>query len=82
MLKTLAQLLAVLLRQPSKLHYIGGSDILPPPLKGEEEKAALAALEQMVADCGGYIERAQSSASSSAICVWSSISRGALKTPA
>ena len=28
------------------LYYIGGSDILPPPLKGEEEKAALAALEQ------------------------------------
>ena len=28
------------------LYYIGGSDVLPPPLKGEEEKAALAALEQ------------------------------------
>ena len=28
------------------LYYIGGSDILPPPLKGEEEKAALAAREQ------------------------------------
>ena len=28
------------------LYYIGGSDILPPPLKGEEEKAALTALEQ------------------------------------
>ena len=28
------------------LYYIGGSDILPPPLKGEEEKKALAALEQ------------------------------------
>ena len=28
------------------LYYIGGSDILPPPLKGEQEKAALAALEQ------------------------------------
>ena len=28
------------------LYYIGGSDILPPPLKGEEEKRALAALEQ------------------------------------
>ena len=28
------------------VYYIGGSDVLPPPLKGEEEKAALAALEQ------------------------------------
>ena len=28
------------------LYYIGGSDVLPPPLKGEEEKNALAALEQ------------------------------------
>ena len=28
------------------LYYIGGSETLPPPLKGEEEKAALAALER------------------------------------
>ena len=28
------------------LYYIGGSDTLPPPLKGEEEKVALEALEQ------------------------------------
>ena len=28
------------------LYYIGGSDILPPPLKGEEEKNALAGLER------------------------------------
>ena len=28
------------------LYYIGGSDILPPPLKGEEEKNALARLER------------------------------------
>ena len=28
------------------LHYIGGSDILPPPLKGAEEMAALEALER------------------------------------
>ena len=27
------------------IHYIGGSDILPPPLKGEEELAALEALQ-------------------------------------
>lgn len=30
----------------SSIHYIGGSDILPPPLKGEEEQAALEALQQ------------------------------------
>lgn len=27
------------------IHYIGGSDVLPPPLKGEEEQNALASLE-------------------------------------
>jgi len=27
------------------VHYIGGSDVLPPPLKGEQELEALAALE-------------------------------------
>ena len=34
------------IRKRFVLYYIGGSDILPPPLKGEEEKTALAALEQ------------------------------------
>ena len=28
------------------IHYIGGADVLPPPLKGQEEQQALAALEQ------------------------------------
>ena len=28
------------------IYYIGGSDVLPPPLKGAEEQAALEALEQ------------------------------------
>ncbi len=28
------------------IYYIGGSDVLPPPLKGEEEQQALEALEQ------------------------------------
>ena len=28
------------------VHYIGGSDVLPPPLKGEEEQNALEQLEQ------------------------------------
>lgn len=31
--------------QPGHVHYIGGSDVLPPPLKGEEERQALLALE-------------------------------------
>ncbi len=30
---------------PREIHYIGGSDILPPPLKGEQEQQALQALE-------------------------------------
>lgn len=34
-----------LLRQGS-IHYIGGADVLPPPLKGTEEQEALAALEE------------------------------------
>ena len=33
------------IRQGS-IYYIGGTDVLPPPLKGEEEQAALEALEQ------------------------------------
>jgi len=34
-----------LVREPA-VHYIGGSDVLPSPLKGEEEQQALEALEQ------------------------------------
>lgn len=32
--------------KPEGIFYIGGSDILPPPLKGQEEQNALEALEQ------------------------------------
>ena len=31
---------------PGSIHYLGGSDVLPAPLKGEEERAALEALER------------------------------------
>lgn len=31
--------------RPKTIYYIGGTDILPPPLKGQEEQAALEALE-------------------------------------
>ena len=34
-----------LIRQES-VYYIGGADVLPPPLKGEQEQNALAALEE------------------------------------
>ncbi len=34
------------LLRPKDIFYIGGSDILPPPLKGEEEQQALIAMEQ------------------------------------
>ena len=30
----------------NRIYYIGGSDVLPPPLKGEEEKRTLEALEK------------------------------------
>lgn len=45
------KLIAALLKrlgflQEECVYYIGGSDILPPPLKGAEEQAALEALEQ------------------------------------
>ena len=32
--------------QPKNLYYIGGPDVLPPPLRGAEEQAALEAMEQ------------------------------------
>ncbi len=34
------------LLKPKTVYYIGGSDVLPPPLKGQEERQALEALEQ------------------------------------
>ena len=39
------QLLALLGIQPPPVFYIGGSDVLPPPLEREDEEAAIAALE-------------------------------------
>ena len=32
--------------QPESVFYVGGADVLPPPLKGQEEQEALEALEQ------------------------------------
>ena len=47
MMKNLYLLLLKLgLLRPRQLHYIGGADVLPPPLKGEQEQLALEALEQ------------------------------------
>lgn len=42
----LLELLRKLIRKENAIHYIGGSDVLPPPLKGQQEQAALEALEQ------------------------------------
>jgi len=39
-------ILTCLRPQTGGLFYIGGSELLPPPLKGEQERAALTALEQ------------------------------------
>ena len=44
--KLVAFLVKIGLLQPRELHYIGGADILPPPLKGDEEQNALELLEQ------------------------------------
>ena len=45
-LLTLPKLLAALLRRPDKLMYIGGADILPPPLTTQEEQSLLTLCEQ------------------------------------
>ncbi len=45
MFNSLAQFLITLLRQPAKLLYIGGSDILPSPLTATDEQTLL---EQMI----------------------------------
>ena len=45
-LLTLPRLLALLLRNPGKILYIGGSDILPPPLSPAEEQQLLSRCEQ------------------------------------
>ncbi len=43
--KWLAFLVKIGLVPNRSVHYIGGSDVLPPPLKGEQEQEALIALE-------------------------------------
>ena len=44
--KFFAFLVKIGLVRRENVFYIGGADVLPPPLKGEEEQNALAALEQ------------------------------------
>jgi RNA polymerase sporulation-specific sigma factor len=39
-------LLKIGIVKPECVYYIGGADVLPPPLKGSDEQAALEALEQ------------------------------------
>lgn len=43
--KLMAFLVRIGLVQEQQIHYIGGADVLPPPLKGEEEQLALEELE-------------------------------------
>ena len=43
--KLWAFLIKIGLVHKNEIYYIGGSDVLPPPLKGSEEQAALEALE-------------------------------------
>ena len=72
MLEFLTDWLQRLLRQPAKLMYIGGSDILPPPLAAQEEQTLLQPLAT----------RPRGPGSSSAICGSWSISRAGSRTPA
>ena len=44
--KIIAFLVKIGLIRQRSVYYIGGADVLPPPLKGNEEQAALEALEQ------------------------------------
>ena len=44
--KFLAFLVKIGLVRQESVYYIGGADVLPPPLKGTEEQAALMALEE------------------------------------
>ena len=36
----------LIIRKENAIHYIGGSDVLPPPLKGQQEQDALEALQR------------------------------------
>ena len=44
--KLMALLVRIGLLDTGGVYYIGGTDVLPPPLKGEQEKSALEALER------------------------------------
>jgi RNA polymerase sporulation-specific sigma factor len=44
--RNIRSLLRRLLERRGTIHYIGGSDVLPPPLEAEEERDAILALEQ------------------------------------
>ena len=46
MILSVWKLLAKLLGNRGGVYYIGGTDVLPPPLKGEKEQQALQAMEQ------------------------------------
>ena len=46
MLKLVNRMLSMVVFSGKSVLYIGGSEVLPPPLKGEEERKALEALEE------------------------------------
>lgn len=46
MIKMFLRYLRALSRDDTAIFYIGGSEVLPPPLKGEEETSALSRLEE------------------------------------
>ena len=46
MIKKLFAIIRSLLWRSRPIYYIGGADVLPPPLKGEEERDAIKRLEE------------------------------------
>lgn len=74
MLEFLTDWLQRLLRQPAKLMYIGGSDILLPPLAAQEEQTSCSRPP--------LATRPRGPGSSSAICGSWSTSRAGSRTPA
>ena len=63
--KLLAFLARIGFLHPENIHYIGGTDVLPPPLKGEEEQKALEAWMEMLASTGRRMERLEKALCSS-----------------
>ena len=85
MQKVLSFLVRIGILSDNGLYYIGGSDVLPPPLKGEAEQQALDALERGEEDARQLLVehnlRLVVSCWWSITCGWWSTLPGGLKIP-